>query len=59
MNQRVEIMRPLKTDPINECLDCHHEGREWGERDTGQEYPEVVCPKCHSYHYYIKDTENA
>lgn len=55
----LEIVKPLKSDPINECLDCQHEGREWAEMDIGQEYAEVVCPKCHSYHYYIKDTENA
>lgn len=49
------IVEPLENDPLNECLDCHHEGREWGEKDVGQEHAEVVCPVCGSYHYYVKE----
>ena len=43
---------------VNECLDCKHEGTDWGEIDVGTEEAEVVCPKCGSYHYYVKDKPN-
>ena len=44
----------------SECLDCGHESFDHAEYEIeGQEEAEVVCPKCHSYHFYIKDTENA
>ena len=49
---------PTETQ-VNECLDCKHEGTEWGEKDIGEDHAEVVCPNCGSYHYYMKDTENA
>ena len=53
------IMTPQEGDPLNECLDCQYEGREWGEKDIGEDHAEVVCPKCGSIHYYFKDEENA
>ena len=53
-----EVIKPLPDDPINECLDCHHEGQEWAE-DTGEECADVYCPRCGSIHYYIKDMEYA
>jgi Zn finger protein HypA/HybF involved in hydrogenase expression len=52
------IVTPRKNDPLNECLDCKYEGREWGELDQGlDEEAEVVCPNCGSLHYYIKGEE--
>jgi Zn finger protein HypA/HybF involved in hydrogenase expression len=43
-----------------ECLDCGHSGNNHAEYEVeGQDEAEVVCPKCHSYHFYIKETENA
>lgn len=59
MPKYVEIIKPLDDDPLNECLDCKHEGQEWGERDIGEDHAEVVCPKCGSIHYYIKDEQYA
>ena len=42
-----------ENDPMMDCMDCHYEGKEYGEihRDD-DEQAEVVCPKCGSYHYY-------
>jgi hypothetical protein len=54
------LMPALEGDPLNECLDCHYEGREWGEIDRGLHVcADVVCPDCGSIHYYVKDTQNA
>ena len=50
----------VEDDVTQECLDCGHESMNHAEYEIeGQEEAEVVCPKCHSYHFYIKDTENA
>lgn len=41
---------------VNECLDCKHEGTEWGEIEIeGSDEAEVVCPECGSFNYYVKD----
>lgn len=57
---KYDIVPPHQDDPMNECLDCHHEGREYGEIDMGiDDCAEVVCPKCGSINYYIKEIENA
>ena len=49
------IVTSRDDDPINECLDCKYEGKEWGEIDRGLHVcADVVCPKCGSAHYYIK-----
>jgi Zn finger protein HypA/HybF involved in hydrogenase expression len=45
---------------MSECLDCGHESIDHAEYEVeGQEEAEVVCPKCHSYHFYLKEMENA
>jgi Zn finger protein HypA/HybF involved in hydrogenase expression len=50
----------IKDPSLNECLDCGHESLDHAEYEVeGQDEAEVVCPKCHSYHFYIKETENA
>jgi Zn finger protein HypA/HybF involved in hydrogenase expression len=50
----------IKDPSLNECLDCGHESLDHAEYEVeDQEEAEVVCPKCHSYHFYIKETENA
>lgn len=50
------VMTPQDSDPVNECLDCHHEGKEWAEIDRGlHSCADVVCPQCGSIHYYIKE----
>lgn len=55
-----DVIKPLPDDPINECLDCHHEGQEWAEdRNDSSECADVYCPKCGSIHYYVKDMEDA
>ena len=41
-----------QNDPMMDCMDCHYQGREYGEIDRGEPEAEVVCPKCGSYHYY-------
>lgn len=50
-------IKGLDTDPTNECLDCHHESKDWAETDTDADAEEatVVCPNCGSIHYYVKD----
>lgn len=50
----------VQDDEMQECLDCGHESKDHAEYEVeGYDEAEVVCPKCHSYHFYIKDTENA
>lgn len=54
------IIQPLQNDPLNECLDCHHQGQEWAEdSNDNNETAEVYCPQCGSVHYYIKDEVTA
>jgi Zn finger protein HypA/HybF involved in hydrogenase expression len=50
------IVKGLDSDPINECLDCQHEGKDWAEKDEDHEDEATVfCPNCGSIHFYIKD----
>jgi hypothetical protein len=50
------VMPPREDDPMNECLDCKYEGKEWGEIDRGVHVcADVVCPKCGSPNYFIKE----
>jgi Zn finger protein HypA/HybF involved in hydrogenase expression len=43
-----------------ECLDCGHSGNNHAEYEVeGQDEAEVVCPKCKSSNYFIKENSNA
>jgi Zn finger protein HypA/HybF involved in hydrogenase expression len=55
MSKAEYVIKGLDTDPINECLDCHHESKDWAETDTDAEEATVLCPACGSIHYYVKE----